>query len=331
MEDYKLNKELNLVLFGCKSSTKKIFDFLIENFENVTLVTITEDNAKKNKVADFFNFNNSIENIKFVNTYSLTDKDDISFFLKKKFDVGFAIGWQRIIPEIILKSTRLGVFGMHGSAMRLPRGRGRSPLNWSIIDNHKNFFNTLFRYSTGIDDGKILDTYEFEINEHDTSETLHFKNFLSMKFLIKKNIEKLSKNDMLLKEQSTENPTYYPKRDENDSLINWNDKIDAIDRFIKAVTKPFNGAYTFYNNQKLIIYRANIFDKSIFGIKSKKFGEIVEIFPNQKFLIFANGGLLIVHEYKCKTLIKKGFVLNNHNQKKRIFDVNKFGNHDLEQ
>ena len=61
MEDYKLNKELNLVLFGCKSSTKKIFDFLIENFENVTLVTITEDNAKKNKVADFFNFNNQLK------------------------------------------------------------------------------------------------------------------------------------------------------------------------------------------------------------------------------------------------------------------------------
>ena len=220
---------------------------------------------------------------------------------------------------------------MHGSAMKLPRGRGRSPLNWSIIDNHKIFYNTLFKYSTGIDDGKILDTYEFEINEHDTSETLHFKNYLSMQFLIKKNIEKLSKNDKLLKEQSLYTPTYYPKRDETDSLINWNDKIEVIDRLIKAVTKPFNGAYTFYDDEKLIIYRANPFDKSSFGIKNKKFGEIVEIFPNQKFLIFTNGGLLIVHEYECKALIKKGFILNNHNQKKRIFGLNKHGNHDIEE
>tara|TARA_B100000073_G_C23470995_1_gene467437 strand:+ start:208 stop:354 length:147 start_codon:yes stop_codon:yes gene_type:complete len=47
MEGYNLNKKLNLVLFGCKSSTKKIFDFLNENFEKVTLITLTEDNAKK--------------------------------------------------------------------------------------------------------------------------------------------------------------------------------------------------------------------------------------------------------------------------------------------
>ena len=32
----------------------------------------------KNKVADFFNFNNSFER-QILNTYSLTDKDDISF------------------------------------------------------------------------------------------------------------------------------------------------------------------------------------------------------------------------------------------------------------
>tara|TARA_B100001027_G_C16261965_1_gene329951 strand:- start:1500 stop:2495 length:996 start_codon:yes stop_codon:yes gene_type:complete len=331
MEDYKSDKELNLVLFGCKSSTKKIFDFLKQNFNKLTLVTITEENAKKNNVADFFKFSNSIKNIKFVNTYSLSDNDDISFFLKKKFDIGFAIGWQRIIPKIILENIRLGVFGMHGSAMKLPLGRGRSPLNWSIIDNHKKFYNSLFKYSSGIDDGKILDTYEFEINEHDTSETLHFKNYMSMQYLIKKNIKKLSKNNKFLKDQLLNTPTYYPKRDEKDSLINWSDKIEVIDRFIKAVTKPFNGAYTFFNNHKLIIYRANIFDKNSFGIKNKKFGEIVEIFPNQKFLIFTNGGLIIVHEFECKVKIKKGFVLNNYNQKKRIFDINKHGNHDLEE
>lgn len=330
MEGYKTTKELNLVLFGCKSSTKKIFDFLKEHFKKVTLITITKENAKKNKVADFFRFDNSSANIKFVNTYSLLDDNDLSFFLNEKFDLGFAIGWQRILPEKILNSIKLGVFGMHGSAMKLPKGRGRSPLNWSIIDNHKFFYNTLFKYSNGIDDGKILDTYKFEINEFDTSETLHFKNYLSMRYLIKKNIDKLSKDDLLLKDQALDKPTYYPKRDENDSLINWNDKIEVIDRLIKAVSKPFNGAYTFIDDKKLIINRANIFDKGSFGIQNKKFGEIVEIFPNKKFLIFTNGGLLIVHEYECKSLIKKGYVLNNYDQIKKIFDVNKYGNHDLE-
>tara|TARA_B100001093_G_C26394571_1_gene828542 strand:- start:14 stop:343 length:330 start_codon:yes stop_codon:yes gene_type:complete len=52
MEGYNPIEELNLVLFGCKSSTKKIFTFLKENFKKVTLITITKENAKVRYISD---------------------------------------------------------------------------------------------------------------------------------------------------------------------------------------------------------------------------------------------------------------------------------------
>ena len=147
----------------------------------------------------------------------------------------------------------IGSFGMHGSSMDLPLGRGRSPMNWSLIEGRDIFFTNLFRYDSGVDSGDILDTFRFDILDKDTSETLHFKNTLAMKFLIEKNLDSLLGKDFHLKKQKNISPTYYPKRTPDDSLIDWNSNINDLDRFIRAVTKPFNGAFTFCCKKSLYI------------------------------------------------------------------------------
>ena len=91
--------------------------------------------------------------------YSLKSEEDFAFS-KNNFQIGFVVGWQRLIPENIL-DTFIGVFGMHGSAMKLPKGRGRSPMNWSIIEGRKVFYTNLFKYNSGADDGDVLDTFKF--------------------------------------------------------------------------------------------------------------------------------------------------------------------------
>ena len=60
------------------------------------------------------------------------------------------MGWQRLIPDNILSSTKIGIFGMHGSSEGLPKGRGRSPLNWSLILNYKYFSTSLIKYDNSI-------------------------------------------------------------------------------------------------------------------------------------------------------------------------------------
>ena len=57
----------------------------------------------------------------------------------------------------------------------LPRGRGRSPISWSILQNRKRIVWNLFRIVPGVDDGPILESETFDINEWDDIETLGFK------------------------------------------------------------------------------------------------------------------------------------------------------------
>lgn len=325
-----------IAVFGCKTTTQFILEALNENFIVSYLITIDEELGRKNKVADYSDLRKVSENLQInyyqAKSYSLTDEADIKFINELEIDLAFVIGWQRLIPDQILQNISIGAFGMHGSSMDLPRGRGRSPMNWSIIEGRKFFYTNLFKYDSGIDSGDILDTFLFTIRQDDTAETMHFKNTLAMKYLILKNLSKLLENDFRLQKQREIPATYYPKRTPKDSLIDWNRDIFYIERHIRAVTKPFNGAYTFWGDVRVEIYRAAIFETDAvdFGYGNVPFGKVIEVFPNKKFLVKCQAGILLVHEYKSSIPITTESEFDNGKEEINYFELNRFGYFDLE-
>ena len=84
---------------------------------------------------------------------------------------------------------------MHGSSKPLPHGRGRSPMNWSLVQNKDCFYTHLFRYRPGVDDGEIAAVQIFDITPFDTCLTLHYKNTLSMIGLLEKALPSLARWD----------------------------------------------------------------------------------------------------------------------------------------
>ena len=324
-----------IAVFGCKTTTQFLLEALAGKYQIANLITIDENLGRKNKVADYIDLKETAEklNIGFyrAESYNLKDAADIKNINEMEIDLAFVVGWQRLIPEEILQNVSIGVFGMHGSSMDLPLGRGRSPMNWSIIEDRKFFYTNLFRYDAGVDSGDILDTFLFSIRPDDTAETMHSKNTLAMKHLILKNISNLLENNFSLKKQKDIAPTYYPKRNPADSLIDWERDVFYIERHIRAVTRPFNGAYTYLNGEKLIILRAAIFETDLvdFGCNEEPFGKIVEVFPNGKFLVRCRSGVLLIHEYESSVTITAGSVLENGEEEIHHFELNKFGNYDV--
>lgn len=316
----------NIVVFGCKSTTKFLCEFLISIGKLKCIITIDEGLAKKNDVADYYSLSdfalkNDIQ-IYFAKSYSLNDNHDLSFCNKLGIDLAFVIGWQRLIPKPILSSIKIGAFGMHGSSLNLPLGRGRSPMNWALIEGRKVFYTNLFRYDEGVDSGNILDYYKFSITSKDNAETMHFKNILAMKYLVAKNLESLLENNFILKPQLNITPTYYPKRNPIDSIINWNDDVYNIERFIRAVSYPFNGAFTFINSSKLIIKSAQVFDIQDFGYDEFRAGTVVEIFFPNKLLVKGFGGLLLINEFKSECKVYKLDIFGNNNFLLKNFKLN---------
>jgi methionyl-tRNA formyltransferase len=212
------------------------------------------------------------------------------------------MGWQRLLPDWYLNSLSIGAFGMHGASRPLPYGRGRSPMNWSLIQDRKVFYTHLFRYKAGVDDGAILGVQKFNISMLDNCHTLHLKNCASMIKLCVEKLPALLDGTAMLTPQSQEKPSYYPKRSEEDGIIFWDDTTLNIYNLIRAITKPFPGAFTFLENalsQKMIIWAAIPFDKEVvYQYETYDSGSIIQVFYDHSFVIKTSDGCLLITDYE---------------------------------
>ena len=119
-------------------------------------------------------------------SYFLTDDKTQKFMSENEFDIGISMGWQRLIPKSVLDCFRYGIYGFHGNCGYLPFGRGRSPLNWSIILGDTRFNLNMFRYDEQADSPNVFATEMFSITPHDDIRTAQYKNMICSKNLIRR-------------------------------------------------------------------------------------------------------------------------------------------------
>lgn len=295
----------SIAFAGSKNTTLECMDhFLKDGFSINLLVTLTPEQGEKYQVAGYMDlcayaYEKNIPIYHPVN-YSMKNDVDTENLLSKKIDCLLVIGWQRLIPEWWLSNLTFGAFGMHGSPEPLPRGRGRSPMNWAIINGKTSFMTHLFKYDPGVDSGEIIGVQKFDITPWDDCNTLHMKNRIAMNRLLKESIPAiLSGNAQYIPQPQDITPTYFRKRTSEDGKIEWND-VDMISlhNHIRAQTKPFPGAFSFLENSKERFYfwRAHPFDSHIIFLGTKP-GTIVDIFSDNSFLVSVWDGSLRVYDY----------------------------------
>ena len=299
-----------IVICGCTEAGFETLEFLLE--QNITIsyiVSLDNKQAKRWNVSGYCSFEKLSKKynvpIYYPKSYSLKEKDDLDFFQHHSFDLLILGGWQRLIPDNILSTLKIGGVGVHGSSEMLPKGRGRSPVNWSLIEGKNKYILQLFLMTPGIDDGDILDFQTFDINKWDTCRTVYYKISVVQKRKLVELIPKIIKNEFKRIPQTGE-PTFYPKRTPEDGLINWNQTSEKLFDFIRAITKPYPGAFTHINEKKITIWNAQPFDSQI-TYDENQIGEIVEKFFSGDFIVKCQEGSLLVTEYEGAVSIGKIF------------------------
>ena len=299
-----------IVICGCTEAGFETLEFLLEQNISISyIVSLDDEQAKKWNVSGYYPFDTLSKKynipIYYPKSYSLKEKEDLDFFQHHSFDLLILGGWQRLIPDDVLSTLKIGGVGVHGSSEMLPKGRGRSPVNWSLIEGKNKYILQLFLMTPGIDDGDILDFQTFDINKWDTCRTLYYKISIVQKQKLLELIPKLIKNEFKRIPQ-TGKPTFYPKRTPDDGLINWNQTSEKLYDFIRAITKPYPGAFTYLDNKKIKIWKAQPFDNKI-TYDQNEIGQIVEIFSSGDFVVNCCTGSLLVTEYDGTVSISKIF------------------------
>lgn len=296
-----------IAVAGCKSTTQECMERLVEDgFKIDLIITLTPEMAQREKVAGYMDLSPFAAQqgipVYLPDTYSLKSDKDKARLQSMELDCLLVVNWQRLIPEWLLKKLSIGAFGMHGSPEPLPRGRGRSPLNWSLLEGKKSFMTHLFKYSAGVDSGDIVGMQKFDINAWDDCHTLHLKNRMSMNRLLKKYLPSILVGTAVFQVQPEGiEPTYFPKRTAADGKIHW-DQMDMAGLYnhIRAQTHPFPGAFSYVRNkgtlQKISFWKSHPFDTHLFFYGEPP-GKIVETFTDGSFLVSVWDGSLRIYDY----------------------------------
>jgi len=260
------------------------------------IVTISESLAQKNKASGWVSYESFSKEhgipLYYAKSYSFNSEEDQLFFAKNGFNLMILGGWQRLIGASVISTLKYGCIGQHGSSEFLPKGRGRSPLNWSLIMGRKRLVWNLFLITPGIDDGDIIDYMIFEINEWDDCKTMYYKVAVAVKQMLARTIPRVLRNEIESLKQIGE-PSYYLKRMPEDGKIDWSKSVFEIYNLIRAVTHPYPGAFAQVGNEKVMIWKAQPWDTHIsyYGASN---GEIVEVFNGGDYVVNCCDGLLLI-------------------------------------
>lgn len=194
-----------------------------------------------------------------------------------------------------IKIANIAAINLHGAP--LPRYRGAHPINWMIINGETEGAVTCHYISEGLDKGDIIAQYTFPILPYETAYDVRPKIDATGERLLRDVFEKFDSEGRLNgTPQDENNASYFPPRKPEDGLIDWEMPALNIFNFVRALSKPYPGAYTFLNGCKFTIWRALLSDYADDSVNSTP-GTIVK--KTKDFFIVAagDGGFIAVNEW----------------------------------
>ncbi len=289
--------QYKVVVFGVKDTSENIVSFIHNQICPVDLViTISPEVTKKNQVSGYKGLSILTEKYGIpvfeAESYSLTDEKTKHFLSENQFDIGISMGWQRLIPGFVLEKFSFGIYGFHGNCGYLPFGRGRSPLNWSIILGDTRFNLNLFRYDEKADSPNVFATEMFSITPHDDIRTAQYKNMICSKNLIRKLLLAYQNGTIKIHTDSKDFDSWYEKRTAVDGKIDFHKRTREIYNLIRGVAAPFPGAFAYVGETKVTIWEAIPFDE-IMDFSEYRPGEVVDVFDGHPIVRTVDGSLLM--------------------------------------
>jgi methionyl-tRNA formyltransferase len=202
----------------------------------------------------------------------------------------------KILPKDVLDVPPKGCINVHGSL--LPKYRGAAPIQWAVINGEKRTGITTMFTDVGMDTGDMLLKSEIEITEDMTAGELHDKLAILGAELIVKTLRELENGTLLREKQCDDEATYASMMKKDTGLIDWNKNSRDIHNLVRG-TNPWPGAFTFYQGEKMRVWKTEILDKN----PGKKPGTILNV--GKDGIVVASGdGLLKILEVQFESCRK---------------------------
>jgi methionyl-tRNA formyltransferase len=177
-------------------------------------------------------------------------------------DIIVANNWRTWLPREIFDLPPHGTLNLHDSL--LPKFTGFSPVIWSLISGASETGLTAHRMDDELDTGDIITQRAVPIGPRDTATELVQATIDLIPEVLLDALDRIEAGTAEWTPQNLAERTFFHKRVDTDSRIDWTWPAEDIDRLVRAQSDPYPNAYTYFRGQRLRITRAHV-SRGIYG------------------------------------------------------------------
>ncbi|WP_405133544.1 methionyl-tRNA formyltransferase [Nocardia sp. NBC_01388] len=285
---------MRIVSFGFQTWGRKTLQALIDSDHEVVLAVTHPASESSYKAI----WNDSVEELAREHgiPVHLTERADaatIDLVKRAEPDVIVVNSWYTWMPAELYSLPPYGTLNLHDSL--LPKFTGFSPVLWALISGVEEFGLTVHRMDEQLDTGDILVQHKLPIPACATGTELVLAGMELIPGAVNEALAALVSGNPRWTPQNKAERTYFHKRSDRDSRIDWSSDAVDLERFVRALSAPYPRAFSHYRGERVEVLAASISEASYGGTTGRvvvqEGGGVVVCGPNA--LRGNNRGLLI--------------------------------------
>jgi len=198
----------------------------------------------------------------------------------------------QILPKDLLDIPPLGCINVHASL--LPKYRGASPIQYSIINGDEMTGVTIMYMDVKLDNGDIIMAAETTITPEETGGSLFDKLSVLGSDLLIEALKKIEDGTAVRIAQDETQATYVKMLDKNMGNIDFSQSAIQIERFIRGLN-PWPSAYTYLEGKTLKFWIAFVEPSN----SKAGPGVIIEV-RKDAIVIMTGDGALVIRELQLE-------------------------------
>ncbi|MEV2218829.1 methionyl-tRNA formyltransferase [Nocardia vinacea] len=248
---------MRIVSFGFQTWGRKTLQALIDSEHEVVLAVTHPASADSYKGI----WSDSVEELARergipVHLTERADAETIDLVKRAEPDVIVVNSWYTWMPAELYNLPPHGTLNLHDSL--LPKFTGFSPVLWALISGESETGLTVHRMDEGLDTGDILVQRSLPIGPTDTGTELVLRGMELIPGALQEALHALESGTAQWKPQRKSERTYFHKRSERDSRIDWTWSAVDLERFVRALSEPYPRAVTYYRGERIEVLEAAV-------------------------------------------------------------------------
>lgn len=229
--------------------------------------------------------------------YAKVSREGLDDIRALKPDVIVTAAFGQILSDAFLAIPKFAVLNVHASL--LPKYRGSSPIQWSIINGDEKTGITIMKTVKAVDAGDVLLEKETEIGKKETAGELFDRLAILGGEAIVEAISLVESGKATFTPQDESKVTHCSMINKGDGLVDFSKSAKEIDCFVRGMT-PWPSAYTHIGEKTLKIFdveKVELSDlqKSNDQFENAKFGEVVLADKNHGLIVKVADGFIRLH------------------------------------